>query len=176
MKHKIAALCCYLACQITLANPLNTQETKVLNEQIVHLTELLKDHQAQSYPQATMSVRAKNAQGEDFVLAVFTIEGFGGGNNFTQYLAAFSPEKADNGKLRLTLLDVISIGGRGGRTINQLKPAITFNKTATHIALPALEVTENDAPNFPSKKIMIQFILKNGRLLELAEHRKAAQK
>lgn len=54
------------------------------------------------------------------------------------------------------------------RAVGWLHAKVTRNAKSgdTLIALDALEVATEDAPNFPSKKITINLSLKNGRLVE----------
>lgn len=101
-------------------------------------------------------------------MAVFTLEGFGGGNNFRQYLAAFSSESG-TGKPYYSLLDVIPIGARGWRSIvgMQAKVAGWTKQGGVLFTISMMENLSDDAINFPSKKASIRLLLENGRLREL---------
>jgi hypothetical protein len=107
-------------------------------------------------------------KGRKLSLVVFTVEGFGGGNNHTQYLAGFSVDTGEKGKQHFSLLDVVPVAGKGWRGVVSLDAKVSRNprSTETLIAIDALEVTGNDAPNFPSKPIKVNFLIKGGRLVE----------
>lgn len=141
---------------------------KPLLAQIQRLTELLRDGYASWYPDATMIQTLRPPQGEPLTLVIFTLESFGGGNNHRQYLAAFTTEEDRQGKAHYMLLDVIPIGGKGWRSIEQLKARINRSTAsgAQLIQLNALEVQGDDAPNFPSKPVTLQLLLEDGRLRE----------
>lgn len=143
---------------------------KPLLAQIQRLGELLRDSHAVLYPEATQVQFVSPRKGEEMALTVFTVEGFGGGNSHVQYLAAFSTETSDQGKPHYTLIDVVQIAGKGWRGIPTLAARLAPGpaRGETLIMLDALEVTADDAPNFPSKKITVTLSLKGGRLTELA--------
>lgn len=142
---------------------------KPLLAQIQRLGELLRDSHAVLYPEATQVQFVSPRKGEEMALTVFTVEGFGGGNSHVQYLAAFSIEPRDQGKPHYTLVDVVQIAGKGWRGIPTLAARLAPGpaRGETLIMLDALEVTADDAPNFPSKKITVTLSLKGGRLTEL---------
>lgn len=141
---------------------------KTLNIQIQRLVNLLSDGYAVGYPDATIFQTVKSRKHDDITLAVFTVEGFGGGNNFSQYFAAFSSEPTKNGKQHFMLIDVIPIGRDGWRLVGNFNSITTDNPLIdeTTITVDALENTGDDSMNFPSKKITINLILKSGRLNE----------
>ena len=148
--------------------PASIKAPKPLLAQVQHLTELLRDSYAVWYTDATMVQFIKLREDQELALVVFTVEGFGGGNSHTQYLAAFSPETNRNGKQHFSLVDVMPIAGKGWRSISNLNAKVTRNhkSNVALIAIDALEVTGDDSPNFPSKKITINLLLKDGRLVE----------
>jgi len=142
-----------------------------LMAQVDRLTQLLRDSSAVGYPEATMAQAVDLRADRQLVLAVFTVEGFGRGNNHSQYLAAFETD-ADKSPPYYTLLDVIRIAGKGWRGIDKLNAKVTQSKGGDiAIAVDALEVGPEDAPNFPSKKTVIRVLLKNGRLAEQSQRR-----
>ena len=168
-KKFIAILFCLLNVTV-IAAPISTQAPKALTDQVQRLTELLKDSHAVGSPDSIMLQMVKQGAGDNLALVIFTIEGFGGGNNHTQYLAAFNVDTDDAGKrLHFTLIDVIPIAGKGWRGIQTLNAKVSINSTRGEktISLHALEVTATDAPNFPSKKVTINILLNDGRLSEL---------
>lgn len=105
---------------------------------------------------------------EEVALVLFTLEGFGGGNSHTQYLAAFGVEPEGRAAGHYSLLDVLPIGGKGWRGVMDLNAHVSHAAKGerTLISLDALEVSVGDAPNFPSKKAKIHIVLEGGRLAE----------
>jgi hypothetical protein len=157
-----------LCCALIAATPVTPEVPKPLLAQVDRLVELLRDSSAVGYPNATMVQSVKGPYGSTLMLAVFTIEGFGGGNNFTQYLAIFSPNEDDKGSKYFSLLDVMPIGVKGSRAIEKLNATSSWspNSRETLISFEGLAVTGNDTPNNPTKKVKINVVLKNGRLVE----------
>lgn len=160
--RSIAVICCLTAAQAWAATP------KALEAQVEHLATLLSDGFAVGYPEATQTQVLSRYGHETTTLAVFTLEGFGGGNNFRQYLAAFSSEN-ETGKPYYSLLDVIPIGAGGWRSIVglQAKMAGRTKQGGVLFTMPMMENLSDDAVNFPSKKASIRLLLENGRLREL---------
>jgi hypothetical protein len=135
-------------------------------KQVEHLVELLRDSYATGYPEATMYQLVHVNKDTDIALSVFTIEGFGGGNNHQQFLAVFYPEK-EQGKQHFVFGDVIQIGGKGWRSIQSLQAkASQLNHQQILISLPALENGPDDGANFPSVKTKVSLTLKDGKLSE----------
>ena len=168
-KKTVAILFCLLSVTV-IAAPAPAKAPKALTDQVQRLTELLKDSYAVGSPDSIMVQMVKQGEGDNLALVIFTIEGFGGGNNHTQYLAAFNLNRDDAGKRpHFTLIDVIPIAGKGWRGIQTLNAKVSVNSTRSEktISLQALEVTDRDAPNFPSMKVTINILLNDGRLSEL---------
>lgn len=157
-----------LASTLAIAAPAYSNAPKPLLMQVQRLVQLLRDTRAEGYPEATLFQLLKSPAGDEIALVVFTIEGFGGGNNHTQYLAAFTPETDGQGKQHFTLIDVMRIGGKGWRAVHKLDARTTQGDKAGEmtIAIDALEGSDSDAPNFPSKKTTINLVLRNGRLYD----------
>jgi hypothetical protein len=169
MKIKLLLACLSLGCSwLATAAPTTPGIPKPLLVQVQRLVELLSDGYAVGYPGATRVQTIKRDIGGEIALVVFTVEGFGGGNNYSQYFAVFSPETTAKGKQHFILIDVMQIGGGGWRAIEKLNVKTTTNPKSdeTIIAIEALENTDKDAYNFPSKKITINLVLENGRLSE----------
>jgi hypothetical protein len=143
---------------------------KALMAQVQRLAELLRDAHATYYADFTLAQRVRPRGGDELALVVFSIEGFGGGNGHTQYLAAFTPNRREQGEEHFTLIDVIPIGGKGWRAIPALEAKVTRAARGgeTRIVFGALAVGEGDAPNFPSRPATVTVVLKNGRLAEQA--------
>lgn len=168
IRNLLVLIFCVVTSGLVTAQPVSIKTPKPLIAQVQRLTELLRDSYAVGYPEATIFQMVKSRQGEELALVVFTVEGFGGGNNHTQYFAAFTPESNETGQPHFTLIDVIPIGGKSWRGIMNLNAKVSRNlKTAeTLISFDGLEVAGDDAPNFPSKKVKINLMLKGGRLVE----------
>lgn len=65
-----------------IAAPKPERPPKQLLQQVARLTDLLRDSHAVGFPEATMTQVLKPSPCGKIALAVFTVEGFGGGNNF----------------------------------------------------------------------------------------------
>lgn len=160
-----------LACFISIAHAETAKPVipVALETQIKKLAELLSDSYGSS-PSKSWEVQAvsRNSIAVNF-LALFTLEGYTGGNGWTQYLAVFEFGEGENGKPdSYPLVDFMPVGGNGCRTIPKLDVKTTFpnNYGDKIFTLDVLENTENDAPNFPTKKSTIDITLKYGRLNE----------
>lgn len=168
IQRLLVLLVCAISSALVAAAPGTTNVPKPLLIQVQRLTELLRDSYAVWYPEATMVQSVKIHEGEELSLVVFSIEGFDGGNNHTQYLAAFTPETDDKGKQHFSLIDVMPIAGKGWRGVMNLNAKVSRNpkNNNTLITVDALEVASGDPQNFPSKKVMINLLLKDGRIVE----------
>ncbi len=168
MIRRLFLVLCLVASALSSAAPASIKAPKPLLAQVQRLTELLRDSYAVWYRDATMVQLVKVREGEELALVVFTVEGFGGGNNHTQYFAAFTPQTNEQGKQHFSLIDVVAIAGKGWRGVMNLNAKVTRNSKSneTLIVFDGLEVTGDDAPNFPSKKVTINLLLKGGRLVE----------
>jgi hypothetical protein len=168
IRRLLVLLLCVVSSALVAAAPASIKAPKPLLVQVQRLTELLRDSHAVWYQDATMAQVVKLCEGEELALVVFTVEGFGGGNNHTQYFAAFTPETDEKGKQHFSLIDVMPIAGKGWRGVMNLNAKVTRNPKSNEafIAIDAMEVAGDDAPNFPSKKVTINLLLKGGRLVE----------
>jgi hypothetical protein len=163
MKKSLVTLSLLLSCAFVNAAPINEH----LGKQVAKLSELLSDGYAVGYPEGSTTQVIKRKNGSEITLVVFTVEGFGGGNNHTQYLAAFEKNEDANNKPYYSFLDVIPIGGKGWRGVFKLNAKVTEQKGGLNLAIDALQVGENDSPNFPSKKTIINVLYKDTKLVEL---------
>jgi hypothetical protein len=166
----IAFLCSFCILGVAKAGPPIAQ--KPLTAQIERLNELLRDSHAVGYPAATMAQAIDLRAERQIVLAVFTVEGFGGGNNHSQFLAAFETD-GDTKPPHYSLIDVIHIAGKGWRGIEKLNARVVQQPKGgnINIEIDALEVGPEDPPNFPSKKSIISVLLSEGRLVEKSPKR-----
>lgn len=170
MKRSLLVATLLLTCALGNAQPA-APEAKSVQEQVVHLVELLRDSYATGYPEATQ-VQTLKVGDRSLTLAVFTIEGFNGGNNYTQYLALFSADVSEAGAVYQRLVDVMPIGAGGWRAVQPLAAKVVSEPAQVPllIDLPGMENTAGDAVNFPSRPNVIHLSLQgrpSERLLEL---------
>jgi len=139
-----------------------------LAQQVERLSQLLKDRHAEWYSDATMVQIVKSGAQRELALVVFTVEGLGGGNNHNQYFAVFDVNREDKFSPAYTLVDVMRVGGKGWRAVDKLGARLAQTAKGSDLAIDidALEVTPKDAPNFPTRKIVIHLLLRDGRLSE----------
>ncbi len=170
MKLHLLPTSLFLACTLTHA-AMPEPTPKALEEQVGHLVALLKDSYASGYPEATLTQTLDTGEESQVTLVVFTVEGFGMGNNYSQYLAAFSPETNEEGLLHYSLLDVIRIGGDSWRSIQSLEARLVSDPAGeqTLIDIPVMENTDDDAPNFPSRAAIIHLSVEGSQSLRLVE-------
>ena len=168
MKLHLLPVSLLLACTlIQAAKPAPIPEA--LAAQVEHLVALLKDSYAAGYAEATLTQTLDTGEESQVTLTVFTVEGYGMGNNYSQYLAAFSPETNEEGVPHYRLLDVMRIGGDSWRSIDKLEAKLVSDPAGeqTLIDIPVLENTDDDAPNFPSRAAVIHLSLEGSeRLVE----------
>jgi len=145
------------------------QVPKQLGEQVERLVMLLSDGYAVGYPKATMYRPLGLKTGGEVVLVIFTVEGWGGGNSFTQFLAVFSKGTDDKEKEYFTFIDAMPVGSGGWRQVEQLDVNTLPSKTKGE-SLFSIKVkvnAEQDPPNFPSKRSIAVISLKEGKLKEV---------
>ena len=170
MKRSLLAAMLFLACTLANAQPA-PPETKPVQEQVARLMELLRDSYAIGDPEATQLQTLKVGD-RSLTLAVFMVEGFSGGNNYTQYLALFSADESEAGAVYQRLVDVMPIGAGGWRAVQMLAAKAVNEPTQVPllIDLPVMENSAGDAVNFPSRPGVIHLSLQrrpSERLLEL---------
>ena len=129
MKIKLLLACLSLGCTLATAAPAASRVPKPLAAQVQRLVALLSDGNAVGYPGATRFQTIKRDVGGEIALVVFTVEGFGGGNNYSQYFAVFSPGTTGKGKQHFMLIDVMQIGRPGWRAVEKLNVKTTPNPT-----------------------------------------------
>lgn len=102
-------------------------------------------------------------------LVLFTIEGFGGGNNSTYYLAVFEPSWKDDAENtpetidKYRLVGYLPVGGNGWREVDFAD--VVFEKD--QITIKTKEYASNDAMCCPSKPGTATFKLESNRLTEI---------
>lgn len=170
MKLHLLPASLLLACTLTQAADSNPVP-KPLKEQVERLVMLLKDGFAVGYPEATEVQTLKTNWENQVTLAVFTVEGFDKGNNYRQYLAAFTPDATEEGGEHYTLLDVIHIGSGGWRAIEKLQATRVSGPTDRQILIdiPVMENITGDAVNFPSQPGVVHLSLSGDESMRLVE-------
>ena len=139
-----------------------------LNAKVTQLTVLLSDSYAEEYlPARGVKMLRKGIGNTTVAVVVFSLVGFGKGNNGFQYLAVFngSEEKTEDDTSGISLLDYMMVGGIGIRSIEFDQIKINKIENGILITIPAKEYGTNDASCCPSIKTIAQFKLKTTPLL-----------
>jgi hypothetical protein len=167
----IAVLLLSSTCMFAQAATKTKAAPKELTVQVQKLGDLISDGYAVRFEGATYFHDIRLKDRNKLVLSVFTMEGFGGGNNHGQFLAIFEENLNENNVPYYTYLDHIAIGGKGWRGVELLNTKVVENKknNELNISFEALEVGENDAPNFPSKKVVVKVVYAKGELVEIGK-------
>jgi hypothetical protein len=98
-----------------------------------------------------------NHDGTPDVTVLYTLEGFGGGNNYTQYLAIFVRDPATHG---LTPVAHKTVGGK-------LYREIALESIANNVVLcKTKDYAKQDASCCPSKKGTASFVLEGNTIKE----------
>ncbi|MDP1758990.1 MAG: hypothetical protein Q8K77_04255 [Thermodesulfovibrionales bacterium] len=148
-----------------------------VNAKVTQLAALLRDSYAKEYLDFRGIQIFRNEREELLVAAaVFTIEGFAGGNNYTQFLAVFA--NLEGLEKRLSLIDFMAVGGKGGRSIEFKKIKINITEKGILITVPTLEYGPDDAMCCPSVKSNATFLVEvyRGKRLEEIKQKKGANK
>jgi hypothetical protein len=112
---------------------------------------------AEEYKEARKVLRADvNGDRKTDLVVLYSLEGFGGGNNYIQYLAVF----LGNGKTFRYATNE-PVGGKMRRDID-LKSI-----TALRINLNTKEYRKNDAACCPSRPGKTRYVFRNGKLREI---------
>lgn len=116
-----------------------------------------KKTRSEEYVEARKVVRADlNRDGRDDAVVLYTLESFGGSNDYAQFLVVFLASKNDS--LRVAAQKMI--GGKNRRAIDSLTVENGI------IRLGTLNYARSDASCCPSKKGKIQITLIGRRLVE----------
>jgi hypothetical protein len=130
------------------------QDNKIVN---IFIASQAKKEKADEYRDARKILRGDvNNDGKEDLVVLYTLEGFGGGNLYIQYLAVF----LGNGK-NFLYANHKSAGGKNNRSIE-----LSSVKNGT-INLTTLEYLPNDPSCCPSKKGKAHFIFSKGVLKEI---------
>ncbi len=157
--------------QLTQAD--DTRLKKEINANIAKLSSLLGDSYSNEYTEYR-GIQIFKEKKNRLVIAVsiFTVEGLAGGNNYTQFMAVFCAlsEASPGHPQRMSLLDVMAVGGKGLREVEFKKIMINKVNDKISITVPTLEYSSTDAFCCPSIKSEAHFIIipsVGGRLKEI---------
>lgn len=129
------------------------QENKIIN---TFISGQAKKNLADEYRDARKTVRGDiNKDGKEDLVVLYTLEGFGGGNLYRQYLAVFL---GDGKTFRYATHQ--SVGGKDNRTIE-----LNSIKNGT-INLDTLGYAPDDASCCPSVKGKTRYVFSGGKLKE----------
>lgn len=162
-KRLIIPLIFFLSIVPVLVDACDKEFRKELDAKVTQLTKLIKDSYAEEHLPARGIQMLKKGVGDTTVaVVVFTLEGFGKGNNYFQYMAVFngSMEKSEDGPLDISLIDYMMVGGKGIRGIEFDQIKIKKMKNEILITIPAMEYSTNDPMCCPSIKSVARFKLK----------------
>jgi len=127
----------------------------VLDAKVSEVVESLRDEFAKEHEEARgLFIHELNDNNTVMAMAIFTIEGFSRGNNYSQFLAVFlyPAKKSHLYKKDITLLDVKSIGGKGEREIDNEDIRVAQKDNKLFILLNTTEYGPNDPMCCPSVK------------------------
>lgn len=150
-----------------------------VNAKVSQLVELLRDSCAQEDRDVRGIQILKNREDNTVTaVAIFTIEGFGHANNDTQFMAAFEnmSKKSEGNPPKLSLLDVIAVGGKGMRYIDSNNIRMKKSQDGIVIMLSTWEYGPDDGLCCPSIKSKTRFIIARdgwGRLQEITKQKAA---
>ena len=153
--------------------------TDEVNADVSKLVALMKDSYAEEYEKARgIKIMTDNVDNNVVAVAVFTIESFGLGNNYTQFMAVFTnlSTASPGHPQRLSLLDVKVVGGHGLRAVEFGKiniRKVNIKERKVLITMPSLEYGPEDGMCCPSIKSNIQYSIElavGGRLVEIKKN------
>jgi hypothetical protein len=116
-----------------------------------------KANDADTYPEARKELSGDlNHDGKRDIVVLYTLEGFGGGNNYAQYLAVF----LSNGKTYRHAAYTV-VGGKLNRSV-ELRSVV-----GSTINLNTKEYRRNDPACCPSRARTARFVFRRGKLTEI---------
>jgi hypothetical protein len=154
----LAALLIFLMSPVRFVEQTGADEStekEQVAKKVTALIELIRDAKAEEFQEARCIHMYRTAHGTTVAVAIFTVEGFWGGNNYTQYMAVFAnlAEVVESRTPKLlSLRDFAAIGGGGWRNIDPKNVAITSQGEAITINLSTKEYGPDDPGCCPSKK------------------------
>jgi hypothetical protein len=149
-----------------------------INTKLTQLSVMMGDSYSHEYPEYRyIQIFKYDKEHILAAVAIFTIEGLAAGNNYTQFMAVFaSVSKESEGRpRRMSLIDVMAVGGKGLRGIEFDNIKIKHSNRNIFITVPVKEYGQEDAMCCPSIKSEAQFIFQpdvGSRLKEITKKKK----
>ena len=147
---------------LALAFARNTEASLVHKEvaqKVTQLIDLLRDEAATEYKDGRGISIVKLKGGITVAVAVFTLEGFSFGNDYTQFMAVFATTRLPNDTRnlphvppRLALIDLTAVGGRFWRNVESKSIRVREGRHGITIRFDTVEFTLTDAACCPSQK------------------------
>ena len=132
---------------------------KEVAQKVTQLIELLRDEAATEYKEGRGISLVKLKGGRTVAVAVFTIEGFSFGNDYTQFMAVFATTKLPNETRnlphvppRLALIDLTAVGGGLWRNVESKTISVREGRRGILIRFDTVEFIPRDAACCPSQK------------------------
>jgi hypothetical protein len=132
---------------------------KEVAQKVTQLIDLLRDESATEYKEGRGISIVKLKGGITVAVAVFTIEGFSFGNDYTQFMAVFATTRLPNDTRnlphippRLALLDLTAVGERFWRNVESQTIRVHEGRRGIIIRFDTVEFTAKDAACCPSQK------------------------
>jgi hypothetical protein len=137
---------------------------KEVAQKITQLIDLLRDESATEYKEGRGISLVKLKSGIMVAVAVFTLEGFSFGNDYTQFMAVFATTRSPNDARnlphispRMALIDLTAIGGRFWRNVESKNIRVREGRHGIIIRFHTVEYTAKDAACCPSQKSHAQY-------------------
>jgi hypothetical protein len=148
--------------------PADVPAAQFIDTEIDHLVSLFSDGIAVSYPEYRHVKFAKVLEGEgEAAIALFSVEGFRGGNLHEEYLAVFEPVESaeiDGQKTQpYRLLAVQKVGGRGWRTFDW----DTLRFARDSVSLSGKQWKAADPGCCPSGPVTVTFRIRDDAIVEM---------
>lgn len=132
---------------------------KEVAQKVTQLIDLLRDEAATEYKGVRGIRIAKLTSGITVAVAVFTLEGFSFGNDYTQFMAVFATTRLPHDEPllphippRLALIDLTAVGGRSWRNVESKNIRVRKGRHGIIIRFDTVEFRPEDAACCPSKK------------------------
>lgn len=139
---------------------------KEVARKVTQLIDLLRDESATEYNEGRGISIVKLKGGTTVAVAVFTLEGFAFGNNYTQFMAVFAMTRLPNDARnlphippRLALIDLTAVGGRLWRNVESKNIRIREGRHGIIIQFDTVEFTAKDAACCPSQKSQAKYTI-----------------
>jgi hypothetical protein len=147
------------SCSFAQATELSSKEQSVMTQKADTIIRAMLDNEARENKPARVYKRLEGKQLGGMTAVIFTIEGFGGGNNYHFYMALFGPSSE-----RFRFIDVVKIGEKTWRHVD----FSSIVEKGDGIELNTFEYQGDDGNCCPSKKGNARFVLTDrDRLIEI---------